>query len=210
MFAVLADVVIFFQMGMNVMVETTHDTSFIGMTIVLCLVGRALNIFPLLNLYNLCTSDEKKIPFKHQLVMMHAGLRGAIAFAMALDFPSQNRPIIVNATVWVISFTVFVLGGTCTTVLSMLKINMGVESRGVSDVKTSRHRKQIKNNFQKFDRFWILPLVTWRFLWDSTDTYIEDPQEARANRKGLKWPPDAPDDADGTQDGDEDDGEDNE
>ena len=61
--------------------------------------------------------EEKKIPFKHQLVMIHAGLRGAIAFAMALDFPSQNRPVIINATVWVISFTVFVLGGSCTTVL---------------------------------------------------------------------------------------------
>lgn len=211
MFAVLADVVIFFQMGMNVMVAPTHDNSLIGMTIVLCLVGRALNIFPLLNLYNLCASDEKQIPFKHQLVMMHAGLRGAIAFAMALDFPSQNRPIIINATVWVISFTVFVLGGSCTTVLTALKINMGVESRGVSGVKTSRHRKQIKNQFQRFDRFWILPCVTWRFLWDSTDTYIEDPQEARASRKGLKWPPDAPDDADGAADDDgaDDDDDDN-
>ena len=110
---------------------------------------------------------------------------------MALDFPSQNRPIIINATVWVISFTVFVLGGTCTTVLGLLKIDMGVESRSVSDVKASRrrHSKEIKNNFQRFDRVWLLPLVTWRFLWDGSDTYIEDPQEARATRKGLPWPP---------------------
>jgi hypothetical protein len=32
-------------------------------------------------------------------------------------------------------------------------------------------------------------MVTWRFLWDGSDTYIEDPQEARATRKGLPWPP---------------------
>ena len=140
-------------------------------------------------------------PTTYALTISHIcpALAFAIAFAMALDFPSQNRPVIINATVWVIAFTVFVLGGTCTTVLGMLKINMGVESRGVSDVKTSRHRKQIKNNFQKFDRFWILPFVTWRFKWDSTDTYIEDPQEARYNRKGWKWPPEA----DGGADADE-------
>jgi hypothetical protein len=42
------------------------------MTIVLCLVGRALNILPLLNLYNLCVGAEKKIPFKHQLVRLPA------------------------------------------------------------------------------------------------------------------------------------------
>ena len=186
MFALLADTVIFFQMGMNVMVAPTHDNDLIAMTIILCLVGRALNILPLLNIYNLCVGEDKKIPFKHQLVMLHAGLRGAIAFAMALDFPSQNRPIIINATVWVISFTVFVLGGTCTTVLGLLKIDMGVESRSVSGVKTSRHSKEIKNIFQRFDRVWLLPMVTWRFLWDGSDTYIEDPQ---ATRKGLPWPP---------------------
>ena len=211
MFALLADTVIFFQMGMNIMVAPTHDRTLVAMTIALCLFGRACNIFPLLNLYNLCVGPEKKIPFKHQLVMLHAGLRGAIAFAMALDFPSQNRPVIINATVWVISFTVFVLGGTCTTVLSMLKINMGVESRSVSGVKTSRHRKEIKNIFQRFDRFWVLPLVTWRFLWNSTDTYIEDPQEARAKRKGRPWPPEAPgkEPADGNgDDGNDGDGDD--
>lgn len=32
-------------------------------------------------------------------------------------------------------------------------------------------------------------VIAGRFLWDGTDTYIEDPQEARANRKGLPWPP---------------------
>lgn len=184
MFALLADTVIFFQMGMNVMVAPTHDSTLVGMTIVLCLVGRALNIFPLLNLYNLCASDKSKIPFKHQLVMMHAGLRGAIAFAMALDFPSQNRIVIINATVWVVAFTVFVLGGTCTTVLGLLKIDMGVQSRSVSGVKASNlNKKEAKNAFQKFDRFWVLPFVTWRFGWDSSDSYIEDPQEARAHRK---------------------------
>lgn len=115
---------------------------------------------------------------------------------MALDFPSQNRPVIINATVvrnsscfvmnkthchfqehvserllalalgcwlcmqWVISFTVFVLGGSCTTVLGLLKIDMGVESRNVSGVKVSRHSKEMKNSFQLFDRVWLLPMVT--------------------------------------------------
>eukprot|EP01048_Picozoa_sp_COSAG05_P011982 COSAG05_NODE_1170_length_5624_cov_2.536360_1_plen_80_part_10 len=50
-----------------------------------------LNIFPLLTSYNLCCATEgREITVKHMAVMVHAGLRGAIAFALALKFPSQH------------------------------------------------------------------------------------------------------------------------
>lgn len=116
-------------------------------------------------------------------------MRGAIAFALALDFPSQNKHVILNTTMWVILFTIFVLGGTCTSALGMLNIEMGVESRDVQDSKTSRHSKELVGLPQKIDRLGILPCVTWRFLFDGSDSYIEQPMEARANRKGIPWPP---------------------
>jgi len=188
--SLMADTVIFFQVGQNIVVNVVHpDWKLIGVTLVLCLIGRVCNILPLTNLYNICAPAERRIPFKQQLIMIHAGLRGAIAFALALDFPSQNKHVILNTTMWVILFTIFVLGGTCTSALGALNIEMGVESRDVQDSKTSRHSKELVGLPQKIDRLGILPCVTWRFLFDGSDSYIEQPMEARANRKGIPWPP---------------------
>lgn len=42
----------------------------------------------------LSTGRRRPITFKMQLVMWFAGLRGAIAFALALNVPSTNRPVV--------------------------------------------------------------------------------------------------------------------
>lgn len=185
MFSLLADTVIFFQVGQNIVVNVVNpDWGLIGITLIFCLIGRACNIFPLCALYNLCVKEQSRVSLKDQVVMLHAGLRGAIAFALALTFPSHNIHIVLNTTMWVILFTIFVLGGSCTSVLTVLRVDMGVKSNDVGDTKKSRHSKELTNVFQKFDRLVILPLVTWRFTYDGADTYIEDPSEARAMRKG--------------------------
>ena len=57
--------------------------------------------------------------------MWHAGLRGAIAWALAIKFPSQNRDAIVAATTSVILFTTYVQGGTTMCFLKCMKIPMG-------------------------------------------------------------------------------------
>ena len=126
---------------------------------------------------------------KQQLMMVHAGLRGAIAFALALDSPSQNKHVVLNTTICLVLFTIFVLGGTCTTMLGVLRIEMGVESRDVGDTKVSWHSVKLTSIPQKIDRLCLLPCVTWRFTFDGSDTYIENPGEARANRKGISWEP---------------------
>jgi sodium/hydrogen exchanger 8 len=196
MFSLLADTVIFFQVGQNIIVHTSqsstgNDWSFIGITIGLCLVSRAFNILPLCSLYNLCASEDKKVPFKHMLVMWWAGLRGAIAFALALHFPSQNIHVVISSCMWVILFTVFILGGTCVSFLELMDVKFGVESNDVQDFKKSKKLGEMSNPIQKFDRKVLLPLVTWRFETSGMDTYIENPEEARAFRKKIPWEPDA-------------------
>ena len=48
-----------------------------------CVIGRAINIFPLSWIANLSRNrDENRIPLKMQFVLWFAGLRGAIAFAL--------------------------------------------------------------------------------------------------------------------------------
>lgn len=198
MFALLADTVIFFQVGQNIMVNTVDpDWNFIGLTLILCLCGRMLNIFPMLSLYNCCAAEDRKVPFKHMLVMVHAGLRGAIAFALALNFPSQHIHVVINTCMWVILFTIFVLGGTCVAWLNLMDVRLGVESNDVQEVKDSAAKakakaggsKEFKHPVQKFDRTCLLPCVTWRFESDGNDTYLENPEEARAFRKGIPWDP---------------------
>jgi sodium/hydrogen exchanger 8 len=172
MFSLLADTVIFFQVGQNIVVNVVDpDWNFIGITLLLCLVGRALNIIPLLSLYNCCAKEGRQVPFKHMLVMVHAGLRGAIAFALALKFPSQHIHVVINTCLWVILFTIFVLGGTCVAWLEMMGVEMGVKSNDVSGVKKSKHSEGFNNACHKFDRTCLLPCVTWRFDSDGKDTY---------------------------------------
>eukprot|EP01052_Picozoa_sp_SAG31_P025836 SAG31_NODE_2293_length_5994_cov_2.611535_3_plen_1054_part_00 len=190
MLSLIADTVIFFQVGQNIVVSVAKpDWGFIGVTLALCLLGRILNIIPLCGLYNLCTKEENKIPMNHQLVMIHAGLRGGIAFFVALGFPSQHIHIVINTCMWVILFTIFVLGGTCVAFLNMMNVKMGVESHDVQDVKKSKHSKEIKGCAQSLDRKILLPCVTWRFESDGNDTYIENPAEARAFRKAIPYEP---------------------
>ena len=68
---------------------------------------------------------DKRVSFKNQIVMFHAGLRGAIAFALALIFPSQHRKYVIDTTTWVILFSVFVMGGTTVPLLHSLNIPLG-------------------------------------------------------------------------------------
>ena len=68
---------------------------------------------------------DPKIPFADQIVMIHAGLRGAIAFALALGFPSQHKAAVIRTTTWVMLFTVFIFGGTTVPLLKGLGVKLG-------------------------------------------------------------------------------------
>jgi NhaP-type Na+/H+ or K+/H+ antiporter len=69
------------------------------MTLVGCIVGRILNIFPLAALVNCCRRPDDQVSLRGQLLMSFAGLRGAIAFALALTFPEPGRQLVISATI---------------------------------------------------------------------------------------------------------------
>lgn len=61
---------------------------------------RAANIFPLSFLVNEYRG-EAKISAKNQFIMWFSGLRGAIAFALSLNFPGSNettRRVVISTT----------------------------------------------------------------------------------------------------------------
>ena len=47
-------------------------------TLVVCLMARAMHLFPILGLFNLTSERGKGVPCSHQVVAWYAGLRGAI------------------------------------------------------------------------------------------------------------------------------------
>ncbi|MEQ2269978.1 Sodium/hydrogen exchanger 7 [Xenotaenia resolanae] len=84
-------------------------------------IGRALNIYPLSFLLNLGRRDKIRGNFQH--MMMFAGLRGAMAFALAIrDTATYARQMMFTTTLLIVFFTVWVFGGGTTPMLSWLHI----------------------------------------------------------------------------------------
>jgi len=100
----------------------TWSVELIVLSLLLCLLGRALNIFPLALIANI--GRKRKISFKMQVMMWFAGLRGAIAFALAITVPSTTagQPYIVTTTLFIVFFTTLLCGGTTERALTFLDI----------------------------------------------------------------------------------------
>uniref|UniRef100_A0A0K2USV0 Sodium/hydrogen exchanger n=1 Tax=Lepeophtheirus salmonis TaxID=72036 RepID=A0A0K2USV0_LEPSM len=87
------------------------ELALIVWSIMFTLIGRALNIFPLASLCN--RFRQHCITKKMMLIMWFSGLRGAIAYALALhlEFNEDTRKVIVTTTLTVVLFTTMILGG---------------------------------------------------------------------------------------------------
>lgn len=85
------------------------------------LAGRVVNIYVLSFILNLGRS--KKISFRFQHMLVFAGLRGAIAFALAIrNTQTPERQLIFTTTLCIVIATVLVCGSLTTLALQCLKI----------------------------------------------------------------------------------------
>lgn len=88
--------------------------------------GRALQIYPLSFILNL--GRHNKIPLNFQHVLFAAGLRGAMAFALAIrNTISEARQIMLTTTSLIAIVTVIVCGGSSSALLKWLRVPVGVE-----------------------------------------------------------------------------------
>uniref|UniRef100_A0A183EIL7 Sodium/hydrogen exchanger n=1 Tax=Gongylonema pulchrum TaxID=637853 RepID=A0A183EIL7_9BILA len=97
---------------------------FIVWSILLCFIGRALNVFPLAFVANNCRRSQ--ISFKNQFIMWYSGMRGAVAFALALHISIENeetKRVLLTTTLCIVLFTIIFLGGTT---LPLLRVNFFV------------------------------------------------------------------------------------
>uniref|UniRef100_A0A667YT82 Sodium/hydrogen exchanger n=1 Tax=Myripristis murdjan TaxID=586833 RepID=A0A667YT82_9TELE len=110
----LAENFIFSYMGLTLFSFQSHvfNPLFIVGAFVAVFLGRAANIYPLSFLLNL--GRKNKIGSNFQHVMMFAGLRGAMTFALSIrDTATYARQMMFSTTLLIVFFTVWICGGGC-------------------------------------------------------------------------------------------------
>ncbi|XP_053435220.1 sodium/hydrogen exchanger 7 isoform X1 [Nycticebus coucang] len=135
----LAENFIFSYMGLALFTFQKHVFSpiFIIGAFVAIFLGRAAHIYPLSFFLNL--GRRHKIGWNFQHMMMFSGLRGAMAFALAIrDTASYARQMMFTTTLLIVFFTVWVIGGGTTPMLSWLNIRVGVEEPSEEDQNDQR------------------------------------------------------------------------
>lgn len=124
----LAENFIFTYIGLSVFAFTGHqwNPGFIAWSFFSIMVGRFLNIYPLSFLLNL--GRTRTIPCNFQHMMFFSGLRGAIAFALAVrNTVSIPRQMMLTATLVIVIVSVIIFGGLTMPVLTLLGIRSGVD-----------------------------------------------------------------------------------
>lgn len=124
----LAETFIFIYMGLDIAMEQ-HSWSHVGFiffSILFIGVARAANVFSCAYLVNLVRPAHRKIPSNHQKALWYSGLRGAMAFALALqsihDLPDGHGQTIFTATTAIVVLTVLLIGGSTGTMLEALQV----------------------------------------------------------------------------------------
>eukprot|EP00268_Persea_americana_P037042 TRINITY_DN3663_c0_g1_i1.p1 TRINITY_DN3663_c0_g1~~TRINITY_DN3663_c0_g1_i1.p1 ORF type:complete len:529 (-),score=66.59 TRINITY_DN3663_c0_g1_i1:501-2087(-) len=140
----LAETFVFIYMGFDIAMEQ-HSWSHVGFiffSILFIIVARAANVFSCAYLVNLVRPAHRKIPLKHQKALWYSGLRGAMAFALALqsvhDLREGHGQIIFTATTAIVVLTVLLIGGSTGTMLEALEV--------VGDVHDGRLGESFEGN----------------------------------------------------------------
>ncbi|XP_050148679.1 sodium/hydrogen exchanger 6-like isoform X2 [Malus sylvestris] len=147
----------------------------------------AANVFSCVYLVNLVRPAHRQIPLKHQKALWYGGLRGAMAFALALqsvhDLPEGHGQTIFTATTAIVVLTVLLIGGSTGTMLEALQVvgdgiegtlgesfegNNGYIAPSYNDEGSSGNRIKMKlkefhqstASFTALDRNYLTPFFT--------------------------------------------------
>ncbi|XP_051128917.1 sodium/hydrogen exchanger 6-like [Andrographis paniculata] len=185
----VAETFVFIYMGFDIAMEQ-HSWSHIGFiffSIIFIGIARAANVFLCAYLVNLVRPAHRKIPMKHQKALWYSGLRGAMAFALALqsihDLPEGHGQTIFTATTAIVVLTVLLIGGSTGTMLESLQVigdchdsslgesletDIRYRSGGYEGQSSSGNRFKMKlrefrdsaASFTEFDKNYLTPIFT--------------------------------------------------
>uniref|UniRef100_A0A8C8YIW0 Sodium/hydrogen exchanger n=1 Tax=Prolemur simus TaxID=1328070 RepID=A0A8C8YIW0_PROSS len=159
----LAENFIFSYMGLTLFTFQNHvfNPTFVVGAFIAIFLGRAANIYPLSLLLNL--GRRSKIGSNFQHMMMFAGLRGAMAFALAIrDTATYARQMMFSTTLLIVFFTVWVFGGGTTAMLSYLMLILYFNS-GIPENErrtTKAESAWLFRIWYNFDHNYLKPLLT--------------------------------------------------
>ncbi|XP_070537705.1 sodium/hydrogen exchanger 6-like [Ptychodera flava] len=176
----LSENFIFSYMGVAMFTFQSHQWhfDFIAAAFLAIGIARVFNIYPLSFLLNL--GRKNKISWNFQHMLTFAGLRGAIAFALAIrNTETAGRQTMLTTTLMIVLVTVVVCGGGTTQMLAWLKIRVGVDDDDQpqsvfhqldGDSNDERLRRRAKKREQawlvsrwyNFDHNYMKPILTNR------------------------------------------------
>uniref|UniRef100_A0A673JZS1 Sodium/hydrogen exchanger n=1 Tax=Sinocyclocheilus rhinocerous TaxID=307959 RepID=A0A673JZS1_9TELE len=169
----LAENFIFSYMGLTLFTFKNHvfNPIFIVGAFLAVFLGRAANIYPLSFLLNL--GRKYKISSNFQHMMMFAGLRGAMTFALSIrDTATYARQMMFSTTLLVVFFTVWICGGGTTQMLSCQKIRLSclmmdflcvrlqIGPDGVERRSTKQESVWFFRIWYNFDHNYLKPILT--------------------------------------------------
>ncbi|XP_055015379.1 LOW QUALITY PROTEIN: sodium/hydrogen exchanger 6 [Boleophthalmus pectinirostris] len=166
----LAENFIFSYMGLTLFTFQNHvfNPMFIVGAFLAVFLGRAANIYPLSLLLNLGRRHKIRSNFQH--MMMFAGLRGAMTFALSIrDTATYARQMMFSTTLLIVFFTVWICGGGTTQMLSCQRIRVGVDSDQDNSMSLAEgpERKSTKQEsawlfriWYNFDHNYLKPILT--------------------------------------------------
>jgi len=166
---------IFSYIGVSMFTFSNHrfQFAFIFAAFFAIAIARAANIYPLSFLLNL--GRKNKIPPNFQHMLWFSGLRGAMAFALAMqNTMSEARQMFLTTTSLISIFTVIFCGGMTSPLLGFLKIPTGIPDEFVEDpascqdddqtpsstVQTPRAKSALARGWKKIDGVLMKPLLT--------------------------------------------------
>ena len=142
----------------------THqwDIGLILCMLPILLFSRLCNIVPISFVLNLKRKDDHKITRNEQIMLWFSGLRGAMAFALSIEVPSDNPRVFLTTTLIMAIVTILVFGGLTISMLGWLNIRMNVvEDETEPRKKTEDEVAYLKKSgWMSIDRTYLKPFFT--------------------------------------------------
>ncbi|KAI3765424.1 hypothetical protein L2E82_15457 [Cichorium intybus] len=190
-----------------------HLISSLAETFIFIGLARAANVFTCAYLLNLVRPAQRQIPLKHQKALWYSGLRGAMAFALALqsvhELPEGHGQTIFTATTAIVVLTVLLIGGSTGTMLEALQVTGDTHDGHLSDsfeanngyvapfdgeassgnrlkMRLKEFHRSSAASFRALDRNYLTPFFTTQSgeRDDNDDSHAED-SLLRSRREGF-------------------------
>uniref|UniRef100_A0A7S3DDV6 Sodium/hydrogen exchanger 8 n=2 Tax=Palpitomonas bilix TaxID=652834 RepID=A0A7S3DDV6_9EUKA len=151
--AVASETTVFAILGVSLFSTAHHvEVGFLVVATASILAGRAANVFPLS--YCLNSRRKKKITKPFRIMLWFSGLRGAIAFALAISDTGDEKALLVTTTFSIVIGSVIIFGGGTRPLVSYL--NLSTASPGNDDFELEE--QSAPGSFERFDEAFLAPI----------------------------------------------------